>query len=86
MQPCDHGGVGVTGAEVPDGDAAAPAGQPLRGIRSLRRRLVGESPAHVGGIAELGYGMGPPPGPFDRPPSEPVELDDDELPWELRER
>lgn len=29
-------------------------------------------------------GFRPPPGPFDSPPSEPIELDAD-LPWELRE-
>jgi hypothetical protein len=29
--------------------------------------------------------MGPEPGPFDKPPAEPVELDADQVPWELRD-
>ncbi|QNO36662.1 DUF1990 domain-containing protein [Protaetiibacter sp. SSC-01] len=57
---------------------------PLPGLRRARRRMVGEGPSGVDGIARLGYGLGPAPGPFDRPPEEPVELDADELPWELR--
>jgi uncharacterized protein (UPF0548 family) len=58
--------------------------EPLAGMRGLRRRMVGEGPSGVEGIAKLGYGMSPPPGPFAEPPREPVELDADELPWELR--
>src|SRR5690606_32474237 len=61
------------------------ADAPLAGVRRLRRRMVGGGPSGVDGIAKLGYGMGPGPGPFDTPPTEPVELDVDELPWELRE-
>ncbi|RQP11335.1 MAG: DUF1990 domain-containing protein [Microbacteriaceae bacterium] len=57
---------------------------PLPGVRGMRRRMVGDGPSDVEGIARLGYGMGPGRGPFDRPPAEPVELDGDELPWELR--
>lgn len=62
------------------------ADESLGGMRRLRRRLVGEGASQVEGIAEFGYGMGAGRGPFDRPPAEPVELDDDELPWELRGR
>jgi hypothetical protein len=29
--------------------------------------------------------IGPKPGPFDEPPAEPIELDPETLPWELRE-
>jgi uncharacterized protein (UPF0548 family) len=58
---------------------------PLGGLRRLRRRMVGGGPSGVEGIAKLGYGMGPEPGPFDKPPAEPIELDADDVPWELRE-
>jgi uncharacterized protein (UPF0548 family) len=58
---------------------------PLGGLRRLRRRMVGGGPSGVEGIAKLGYGMGPEPGPFDKPPAEPIELDADAVPWELRE-
>ncbi len=66
--------------------AQASAGEPdaLPGFRSTRRALVGDEPDRVGGIARLGYGMGGPAGPFDAPPEEPVELDERDLPWELR--
>jgi uncharacterized protein (UPF0548 family) len=58
---------------------------PLPGMRGLRHGLVGPGSSPVDGIARLGYGMNPQPGPFDDPPAEPVELDPDaELPWELR--
>ncbi len=30
-------------------------------------------------------GFSPEPGPFDEPPAEPIELDPDALPWELRD-
>jgi hypothetical protein len=30
-------------------------------------------------------GFRPEPGPFDAPPAEPVELDPDETPWELKD-
>ena len=30
-------------------------------------------------------GFRPAPGPFDEPPAEPVDLDPNELPWELRD-
>lgn len=59
---------------------------PLPGVRGMRRRMVGDGPSDVDGIARLGYGMSPERGPFDRPPEEPVELDGDDLPWELRDR
>jgi hypothetical protein len=39
----------------------------------------------VEGIAKLGYGMGPEPGPFAKPPAEPVALAADQVPWELRD-
>lgn len=80
--PCDDEGVDVTRAAEPDDSPD----DGLGGMRSLRRRLVGDGPSHVGGVADLGYGMGVGSGPFDRPPAEPVELDEDELPWELRGR
>lgn len=57
---------------------------PLPGMRGMRRGLVGDGPSGVDGIARLGYGMGSGKGPFDDPPAEAVELDPDELPWELR--
>ncbi|WP_168200401.1 DUF1990 family protein [Protaetiibacter larvae] len=57
----------------------------LPGMRGLRRTLVGEGSSSVDGIAKLGYGMNPERGPFDEPPAEPVQLDADALPWELRE-
>lgn len=57
----------------------------LPGVRGLRRGLVGEGSSPVDGIARLGYGMSAPRGPFDEPPSEPVELDAAALPWELRD-
>lgn len=72
----------VTHTDTPDDGPD----EPLTGMRGLRRRLVGDGPARIGGPADLGYGMGTAPGPFDRPPAEPVELDEDELPWELRGR
>lgn len=56
----------------------------LPGFRRTRRDLVGGAPDRVDGIARLGYGFGGPAGPFDAPPSEQIELDPDELPWELR--
>jgi uncharacterized protein (UPF0548 family) len=59
--------------------------EPLAGMRRLRRGMVGGGPSGVEGIAKLGYGMGPEPGPFDKPPAEPIELDADEVPWELRD-
>jgi len=60
---------------------------PLPGLRRMRRRMVGEGSSGVEGIAKLGYGMmNPPRGPFDSPPAEPVDLDEDALPWELRDR
>lgn len=59
--------------------------EPLAGIRRMRRGMAGGGPSGVEGIAKLGYGMGPEPGPFDKPPAEPIELDPDETPWELRE-
>ncbi|WP_167051375.1 hypothetical protein [Salinibacterium sp. ZJ77] len=57
----------------------------LPGFRRIRRDLLGEAPDRVDGVARLGYGMGGPKGPFDAPPEEPIELDADELPWELRD-
>lgn len=57
----------------------------LPGLRGARRRMVGDGPSGVEGIAKLGYGMNPQRGPFDEPPAEPVELDADALPWELRD-
>jgi uncharacterized protein (UPF0548 family) len=59
--------------------------EPLPGMRGFRRGLVGEGSSPVDGIARMGYGMSPQKGPFDEPPAEPVELDQSELPWELRE-
>ena len=56
----------------------------LPGFRRIRRDLLGDAPDRVDGVARLGYGMGGPKGPFDAPPEEPVLLDPDELPWELR--
>lgn len=39
-----------------------------------------------GGTGRRGIaGFRPEPGPFDAPPAEPVELAEDELPWELRD-
>jgi hypothetical protein len=75
-----------TSDDRPEERADGEPGERLTGMRSLRRRLVGDGPARVGGPADLGYGMGSAPGPFDQPPLEPVELDDDELPWELQGR
>lgn len=72
-------------SSVPEGVGASEE-DTLGGMRSLRRRLVGEGPSRVEGVAKFGYGMGSGQGPFDQPPAEPVELDDDELPWELRGR
>jgi hypothetical protein len=57
----------------------------LPGFRRIRRDLLGEAPDRVDGVARLGYGMGGPKGPFGAPPVEPIELDADELPWELRD-
>lgn len=65
--------------------AGAGADAALRGVRGLRRGLVGEGSSSVDGIARLGYGMGAPRGPFEEPPVEPVELDRAALPWELRD-
>ena len=67
--------------------AARLAGQAdaLPGMRGMRQALVGEGPERVDGIARFGYGLGGPKGPFDEPPAEPVELDADALPWELRD-
>lgn len=61
------------------------ADAPLPGVRGMRRRMIGDGPSDVDGIARLGYGMNPERGPFDRPPEERVELDAGELPWELRD-
>jgi len=57
--------------------------EPLPGMRGFRRGLVGSERSDVEGVAKLGYGMGAGRGPFDAPPTEPVELDAEELPWEL---
>jgi hypothetical protein len=35
-------------------------------------------------VSRLGTDIGPPRGPFDEPPSEPVVLEGD-IPWELRD-
>lgn len=75
----------MTRTDTPDERPDDGTDESLGGMRRLRRRLVGDGPARVGGPADLGYGMGVGSGPFDQPPAEPVELDDDELPWELRE-
>lgn len=45
---------------------------------SSLRSLFGGGPRRIAGF-------GPPPGPFDEPPTETVELDPAELPWELRD-
>ena len=58
--------------------------EPLRGMRGLRSGMVGTGSSDVQGIAMLGYGMNPRSGPFDEPPAEPVDLDPEALPWELR--
>ncbi len=58
--------------------------EPLPGMRGFRRGLVGTGRSDVEGPAKLGYGMGAGSGPFDAPPAEPVELDAEQLPWELR--
>jgi len=58
--------------------------EPLPGMRGFRHGLVGSGPSGVEGVAKLGYGMGSQRGAFDDPPAEPVELDPEALPWELR--
>ncbi|MDM4761842.1 hypothetical protein QT381_02330 [Galbitalea sp. SE-J8] len=40
--------------------------------------------ARLGGGPRAVAGFRPEPGPFDAPPAEPIELDESELPWELR--
>ncbi|MFT4285497.1 MAG: hypothetical protein QM598_11755, partial [Protaetiibacter sp.] len=68
-----------------------PGAEPL--MRRFRRAVVGEDDENVRAAMSamkaarpLGYGLiGPEPGPFDAPPPEPVELDPDALPWELRD-
>jgi len=45
------------------------------------RNSIGNGTTGRKGIA----GFRPAPGPFDLPPEEPVELDETEIPWELRE-
>jgi hypothetical protein len=68
-----------------------PGVEPL--MRRIRRAIVREDDANVRRAMSalrnsrpMGYGLiGPEPGPFDDPPAEPVELDPETLPWELRE-
>jgi hypothetical protein len=48
---------------------------------SRLRELVGSGAGSRRGIA----GFRPTPGPFDIPPPDDVELDESELPWELRD-
>ncbi len=48
----------------------------------LRARLSGPRRG-VGARSVAGFR--PEPGPFDEPPAEPVELDPDETPWELKD-
>ncbi len=63
------------------------------GMRRLRRAIVGEDDDRVRAAMEamrrarpIGLGfVSPEKGPFDEPPAEPVELDPDSLPWELRD-
>jgi hypothetical protein len=45
---------------------------------SRLREAFGGGPRRIAGFR-------PEAGPFDAPPAEPVELDDAELPWELRD-
>ncbi|MGN6272794.1 MAG: hypothetical protein ACTHMQ_06850 [Protaetiibacter sp.] len=72
-------------------DLYEPEVEPL--MRRFRRAIVREDDENVRRAMSalrdsrpLGYGLiAPEKGPFDEPPAEPVELDPDSLPWELRE-
>ena len=71
------------------------SGEPERTsvTRRIRRAVYGSRSADsdrlgraLSATGNVGVGLlGPPPGPFDSPPDEEVELDPKQLPWELRD-
>lgn len=81
----------MTQPEQDPDDLYDPEVEPL--LRRIRRAIVWEDDENARRAMSalrnshpLGYGViGPEPGPFDTPPAEPVELDAETLPWELRE-
>jgi hypothetical protein len=51
---------------------------------SWLRERFGTMPGPLPGQRGIA-GMIPEPGPFDHPPAEAIELDENDLPWELRD-
>ena len=81
----------MTRPEQDPDDLYDPAVEPL--MRRVRRAIVHEDDENVRRAMSamrharpMGYGLiGAQQGPFDEPPAEPIELDPESIPWELRE-
>jgi hypothetical protein len=76
-------------------DHRSTEGARMPSLARVRRRFFGERTPYTDSLTRTlasggrgGVGVGnllPGPGPFDTPPREPVVLDPDALPWELRD-
>jgi hypothetical protein len=82
-------------SSVGSDDHNSTEGARMPSLARVRRRFFGERTPYTDSLTRTlasggrgGVGVGnllPGPGPFDSPPREPVALDPDALPWELRD-